>query len=42
MADSPKWRWSYGRLGIMWGPMPVGLIFLAVGFAVIYVVYYLE
>lgn len=43
MADSPKWRWRYDRwVGIMWGPLPVGLLIIAVGFTALYFVYYVE
>ena len=31
------WKWSYSRwVGVMYGPVPVGVIVVAVGFLVYY------
>lgn len=37
VAPDTKWRWHYSRfVGVMYGPIPVGVIVVVVG----YVVYY--
>jgi hypothetical protein len=37
--ENGNWKWSYSRLiGVMYGPIPVGVIVVAAGFAIYYLV----
>ena len=38
MGQEPSaWKWSYNRMvGVMYGPIPVGIIVVVLGFAIYY------
>lgn len=41
MTDDSRWRWRYNAwAGVMWGPIPVGWIFLLIMAAIVWVMYY--